>query len=110
MTRTSISQEAAAIARRHDLREGIAEFKGNGHWSTELSSLRSGSRWRPARSGLAGRSDRVKKASATADYSVTDQQIKLSKLQGRLLGGSVAGDAQVDNWLHSIPLPSRRAK
>ena len=27
--------EAAAIARRHDLREGIAEFKGSGHWSLE---------------------------------------------------------------------------
>ena len=47
----------------------------------------------------------LKKAGATADYSVTDQQIKLSKLQAKLFGGSVAGDAQIDNWLHSIPSP-----
>ena len=27
--------EASAIARRHDLREGFAEFKGSGHWSLD---------------------------------------------------------------------------
>ena len=48
----------------------------------------------------------VKKASATSDYSVTDEQIKLSKMEGKLFGGSFSGDAQIDNWLHSIPLPA----
>jgi len=96
--------EAAAIARRRDLREGVAEFKGSGRWSwdefvtTGSLALRDFS-WQGEQAGL-------RKASATADYSVTDQQIKLSKLQGKLLGGSVSGDAQVDNWLHSIPLSS----
>ena len=37
--------------------------------------------------------------------SVTDQQIRLTKLQGKALSGSFVGDAQVDNWLHSIPAP-----
>ena len=36
---------------------------------------------------------------------MTDQQIKLSKLQTRLFGGSASGEAQIDNWLHSIPPP-----
>ena len=27
--------EAAAIARRNELREGVAEFSGSGHWSLE---------------------------------------------------------------------------
>ncbi len=101
--------EAAAIARRHDLREGTAEFKGNGRWS--LSDF--------ATSGAVGLRDigwqddqiALKRANATADYSVTDEQIKLSRLQGKLLGGSVTGEAQVDNWLHSIPfMPAAKVR
>jgi translocation and assembly module TamB len=95
--------EAAAISHRPDLRGGIAEFKGAGHWSlNEFSSdgsltLRDLS-WR-------GEQVAMKKASATADYSLTDRQLKLSNLQGKLFGGSFSGDAQVENWLHSIPPP-----
>ena len=49
--------EAAAIARRHDLREGVAELKGNGHWSLErFHRLRRVVA--TARPGLAGRSVR----------------------------------------------------
>jgi len=111
--------EAAAIARRHDLRAGVAELKGNGHWflnesmGTPLTeeSLNAGEF---TASGaltlrdLGWQDDQftLKQASVTSDYQVTDQQIRLSKLQGKLLGGSVAGDAQVDNWLHSIPMPA----
>jgi translocation and assembly module TamB len=98
--------EAAAIARRHDLREGIAEFKGKGHWSLhEFTS--SGT---VALRDLGWQNDQIgfKRASATSDYSVTDEQIKLSKLQARLLGGSITGDAQIDNWLHSLPPPASR--
>ncbi len=95
--------EAAAIARRHDLRQGVAEFKGSGTWSLNQFAT-SGSL---ALRDLSWLDDQIaiQKASATTDYTLTDQQIKLSKLQGRLFGGSVAGDAQVDNWLRSIPLP-----
>jgi len=103
--------EAAAIARRSDLREGVAEFKGSGHWS--LSEEEFSTSGALALRDLAWQDDQIalKKASATTDYAVTDQQIKLSKLQGRLFGGSVAGDAQVENWLHSIPpLPANKAK
>jgi translocation and assembly module TamB len=111
--------EASAIARRHDLRAGVAEFKGNGHWFLNEAmgrppneeSLNAGEF---TASGaltlrdLGWQDDQftLKQASATSDYQVTDQQIKLSKLQGKLLGGSVAGDAQVDNWLRSIPMPA----
>jgi translocation and assembly module TamB len=100
-------QEAGSIARRKDLREGMAEFKGSGHWSFDDF----GTTGNLALRDLALQEDvsqddhfAIKKASATADYSVTDQQIKLSKMQGRVFGGSVAGDAQIDNWLRSIPL------
>jgi translocation and assembly module TamB len=93
--------ELAAIFRRHDLREGVAEFKGNGHWSLKEFTT-SGVL---ALQDLGWQNDQiaVKKASASADYSVSDDQIKLSKLQGRLLGGIFTGDAEVENWLHNVP-------
>lgn len=101
--------EAAAIARQQDLRAGVAEFEGNGRWSLDEfaatgSMALSDLSWKDVQFVL-------KKASATTDYSVTDQQIKLSKLQGKLLGGGFAGDVQVDNWLHSLPVsPSGQTK
>jgi translocation and assembly module TamB len=96
-------EEAAAIARRHDLREGIAEFKGTGRWSLSEFSTSGVLALRDA--GWQDDQIVLKKASATADYSITDDQIKLSKLQGKLFGGGFTGDAQVDNWLRSIPPP-----
>ncbi len=96
--------EVAAIARRQDLREGTAEIKGSGHWSLEEFA----SSGTLALRDLRWQNDQIalKKASATSDFSVTEQQIKLWKLQGKLFGGSLTGEAQVDNWLHSVPIPT----
>ncbi|HKI00222.1 MAG TPA: translocation/assembly module TamB domain-containing protein [Candidatus Sulfotelmatobacter sp.] len=95
--------DIAAIARRQDLREGVADFKGDGQGSLEEFSTAGVLALRD----LGWQNDQIAlgKASATTNYSVTDQQIQLSKLQGKLFGGSITGDAQVDNWLHSIPPP-----
>jgi len=95
--------EIAAIARRQDLREGVAELKGSGHWSLEEFTTAGSLALRD----LGWQDDQIafKKANAASDYSVTDQQFKLSKVQARLFSGSVTGEAQVDNWLHSIPPP-----
>jgi len=97
-------EEVAAITRRHDLREGVAEFKGSGNWSFEQFAT-SGAL---ALSDLGWQDEQfaIKKASAATDYSVTDQQFKLSKLQGKIFSGIISGDAQVDNWLHSVPPPT----
>lgn len=98
--------EVAAILRRHDLREGVADFKGGGHWAlSEGDFAASGTL---ALRDLGWQNDQIalKKASAAADYSVTDQQIKLAKLQAKVFSGNITGDAQVDNWLHSVPLPA----
>jgi translocation and assembly module TamB len=93
--------ELAAIARRRDLREGVAEFKGNCHWSLDEFTTAGALALR----GLGWQNDQIsiKNGSAMTEYSVTDQQIKLSKLQGKLFGGGFAGDAQIDNWLRSVP-------
>jgi translocation and assembly module TamB len=91
--------EAASIARRHDLRGGVVELKGHGDWSLDqftsngLLILRD----------LAWQDDQVSfsKASLSTDYSVSDQQLKLSKLQGRIFGGSITGDVEFNQWLAS---------
>jgi hypothetical protein len=92
--------ELAAVTRRQDLREGVVELKGQGKWSADRFSAGGALDLRDF--GWQDSLFTVRKATLVSDYSVTDQQIKLSKLQGRLLGGSYAGDAQVDNWLHSV--------
>ena len=96
-------EEIAAIARRRDLREGFAQVKGSGHWSLSDFSTAGALQLRD----LGWQEDQfaLHKASVSTDYSITDQQLKLSKLQGKLLSGVFAGDMEVDNWLHSTPLP-----
>ena len=94
--------EAAAVTRRRDLREGVADFKGVGHWSLEEFNSSGNLVLRD----VAWQNEQValKRLSGASDFSLTDQQIKFAKLQGKIFGGSFTGDAQGDNWLHSIPL------
>ncbi|MGA9507540.1 MAG: translocation/assembly module TamB domain-containing protein [Candidatus Sulfotelmatobacter sp.] len=100
--------EAASVARRHDLRSGFLDLKGEGNWSlgqfaaTGLLTLHD----------LAWQDDQIAfaKAALTTGYSITDQQIKLSKLQGKIFGGSVTGDAELNQWLASEQHLSPAAK
>ena len=101
--------ELAAILRSSEVREGSAEFKGSGHWSLKEFTTAGTIALRD----LDWQNDQLalKKASASADYSISDDEIKLAKLQGRLFGGTFIGDAFVQNWLHSIPyLPGEKEK
>ena len=100
--------DVAAITRRRDLRAGVAEFRGNGHWS--LNDFASSGAVALRDVGWQNDQIAIKRTSATADYSVTDEQIKVWKLQGKLFGGSFTGDAQVDNWLHSVPPSPGKAR
>ena len=97
--------DAASILRRRDLREGVAEFKGNGHWSLNDFTTSGTAELRDV--GWQNDQFALKRLGASTDYVITNQQIKLAKLQGKLLGGTFAGDAQVDNWLHSVALPKK---
>ena len=91
--------EAASIARRRELRAGFLELKGEGDWwpgkfdSTGLLTLRD----------LDWQADQIafSKASLSTGYSVNDQQLKLSRLQGKIFGGTVTGDAELNQWLAS---------
>jgi translocation and assembly module TamB len=100
--------EAASIARRRDLRSGALEFRGHGDWSLDefatagLLTIRD----------LGWQDDRIafSKASLNTDYSASDQQLKLSKLQGKLFGGGFTGDAEFDRWLAPSQHVSAAAK
>ncbi|MFZ0419568.1 MAG: translocation/assembly module TamB domain-containing protein [Candidatus Sulfotelmatobacter sp.] len=89
--------EAASISRRTELRAGLLDLKGEGNWSVDqfasngLLTIRD----------LAWQDDQIafSKAALTTGYSVTDQQLKLSKLQGKIFSGSFTGDAELDQWL-----------
>jgi translocation and assembly module TamB len=89
--------EAASIARRRDLRAGVLELKGHGDWSLEQFASDGALTLRDL--GWQNNQVLFAKASFNADYSVTDQQLKLSKLQGRIFGGGVTGDAEINQWL-----------
>jgi hypothetical protein len=41
----------------------------------------------------------LRDATVASDFSVDERQLKLTKTQGRLLGGSITGDAEITNWL-----------
>jgi translocation and assembly module TamB len=89
--------EAASTARRRDLRAGVLELKGHGDWSLDqfatdgLLTLRDFA-WKDGQISFS-------RASLNTGYSVTDQQLKLSKLQGKIFSGSFTGDAELNQWL-----------
>jgi translocation and assembly module TamB len=89
--------EAASVTRNSDLRAGLLELNGNGNWSVDQFAS---SGFLDARD-LAWKGNQISfsKTALTTDYSVTDQQLKLSKLQGKIFGGSVVGDAEWNQWL-----------
>jgi translocation and assembly module TamB len=98
--------ELAAIARRRDLRRGVFAAAGRGRWSLQDFSSQGEIRiseleWRDS-------SLRVGNASLTAQFSVDPRQLKLERIQSRLLGGSVSGEAEIANW--RTPPPVRSAK
>jgi translocation and assembly module TamB len=93
--------EAASIARQPELHEGLMELKGQGSWSLDQFTTSGALALRD----FGWQNDQIvlKRASATSDYSVTDRDMRFTKLQGKVFGGSFAGDALVENWLHSVP-------
>jgi len=89
--------EIAGIFRRRDLQGGLLELKGQGNWSVQHFAANGQLTFRD----LAWRDDLVSfsKGAFASDYSLTEDQVKLSKLQGKVFGGNFTGDAQFDHWL-----------
>ncbi|MFZ0319202.1 MAG: hypothetical protein WAL56_08755, partial [Candidatus Sulfotelmatobacter sp.] len=89
--------EAASISRRPDLRAGLLDLKGEGAWSPDQFASNGFLTLRD----LLFQDDQISisKAALTSGYSATDQQLKLSKIQGKIFSGSFTGDAELNQWL-----------
>jgi translocation and assembly module TamB len=95
--------ELAFITRQRELRAGILDLNGKGTWTAEKFA----SEGKVALKNFEWRDDQLalRDASLNSDFSVNDRQLKLTRSQGRLLGGSITGDAEITNWLASEPPP-----
>jgi translocation and assembly module TamB len=97
--------EASAVMRRAEIRQGVLQATGEGSWtsavfsSTGKLSLKNFD-WRDKLVGLHG-------VTVNSDYAISSQRLAFSRLQARLLGGEVSGDAEVTNWLNSAA-PTRK--
>jgi translocation and assembly module TamB len=89
--------EAADIARRVEVRAGTLELSGRGNWSaasfaSDGKAVLTNFDWHDSQLTL-------RDTNLVTDFSVNDRELKLTRTQGRLLGGSIAGDADITNWL-----------
>jgi len=93
--------EVADISRLGELRAGVVDLSGQGAWTAEKFS----SDGKIALKNFDWRDDQITLREATlgSDFSVDERQLKLTKTQGRLLGGSITGDAEFTNWLTPQP-------
>ena len=85
--------EAAAILRRPELERGTVDARGSGnwllkHWSSSGTIAVKDLEWRDP-------SVHVSNVALDAGFSVTPERLTLSRLQARLLRGSLTGDADV---------------
>ncbi len=93
--------EAAAIARRPEVRRGNVQLTGRGTWSAQDFSaigkaVLANLDWKDAPVG-------VHNAGLSAQYTLDPKRLSLAQIDGHVLGGSVAGDAVVANWLSPLP-------
>jgi len=91
--------EVGAIARRPELRGGMVEIQGTGSWSAEQFS--SNGRLLLRDFAWHDRSVNLTDANLSTQFSVTPQRVTISQLQARLLGGTIAGEAEVRGWLNA---------
>jgi translocation and assembly module TamB len=93
--------EASAIARHTEIRQGVLEASGEGSWSPEVFS--STGRLSLKNFDWRDKAVSLRSAAVSSDYAITSQRLVLSRLQAKLLGGDVTGDAEIINWLNSAP-------
>ena len=89
--------EVAAVTRNAGLRGGTLDLHGDGNRAVDKFAARGQVDlrdvvWSASRGA-------APKGSLVTDYSITEEQFRLSKLQGKLFGGSFNGDVEVNQWL-----------
>jgi translocation and assembly module TamB len=99
--------EAAAIVRRPEIEHGTVQLTGHGTWTAQDFSaigkaVVANLDWKDAPVG-------VHNASVSAQYNLNPKRLTLSQIEGHVLGGAVAGDAEVTQWLNP-PTASKNAR
>lgn len=91
--------EIAAIAHDRDVRHGTFQATGQGTWNLSKFS----SAGKASVTDFDGRFDSVavNHASVSTPYNISSERLTLSKIEARLFGGSMYGDADIENWLAS---------
>jgi translocation and assembly module TamB len=89
--------EAAAILRNRDIRKGLLHANGQGSWQSDDFA----SNGNINITDFDGKFDSVNasRASFTSSYNINTNRLTLSKIDARLFGGAVSGEADVMNWL-----------
>jgi translocation and assembly module TamB len=100
--------QAAAILRQRQLRAGNLDFSGKGTWSADKFA----SEGFAALKNFEWRDNQLTLVDATlnSQFSVNNRELKLSKAQGRLLGGSITAEAEITNWLATPPARGAKQK
>ncbi len=97
--------ELASLARQAQVRKGTAHFEGKASWnlqdfSTQGTVQAKDIEWSNGK--LSMRNGRI-----TTAFSVSPDRFRLSSIKANLLGGDLAGDADVTNWQTSLePSPA----
>ncbi len=91
------AREIAAILREPEVKSGSVHLTGNGKatpadFSTQGKMTLKDLAWKSPTSS-------IKDAALASDFSMNKNELKLTDIKGRVLGGVVSGDANVVNWL-----------
>jgi translocation and assembly module TamB len=100
--------DAASILRRRDIHGGTLELQGKGTWSVDQAVAEGKAALKDF--DYRGEQGKAKIASVTSDYWVTSRQLRLTKMDLRLLGGGAAGDVEIVNWLAPTEVSGKNHK
>jgi translocation and assembly module TamB len=98
--------ELCAIARCSEIRRGMMQASGTGSWSAQ--NFKSTGKVRVKDFDWHDALIHSRITDVNAQFAVTPQQVSLSRIDGNFLGGSVTGDASIENWIAPTLLAKSR--
>jgi len=92
-------EEASATARRPEIQHGTLQLTGAGKWTASDFSSAGTVLVKDLDFRNGGLGPHL--ATVAAQYAATPQRLALSRIEGKALGGSIAGEAEITNWQSS---------
>jgi translocation and assembly module TamB len=95
--------ELADIFRLAELKQGTVEANGLGSWSAAAFSTQG----KLSLKDFEYRDPQVslRDTSLNTDYELDNHLLRMDRATGRVLGGSISGDAEISNWLAVLAAP-----